>query len=80
MHCGASLNELQGSLVFHRKCLGKRLGCQMYVMPVFVEKYSKGMCSSWIVYVYTVLGVTNRWSGIQAGTVGWKMGWNDGCS
>ena len=31
MHCGASLIELHDALVFHRKCLGKRLGHQMYI-------------------------------------------------
>ena len=62
MHCGASLGELQGALVFHRKCLRKRLGHQMYVMPVFVEECSMGMCSSWV--VHTVLGVSNHGSGI----------------
>ena len=46
MHCGASLNELQGALVFHRKCQGKRLGHQMYML-VFVEECSMGTCSSW---------------------------------
>ena len=30
--------------------------------------------------LYTLLGVSNRWSGIWGGTVGWKMGRNDGCS
>ena len=30
MHCGATLRELHGALVIHRKCLGKRLGHQMY--------------------------------------------------
>ena len=45
---GASLSELHDALVFHRKCLGKRLGHQMY-MVVFVEECSMGMCmgSSW---------------------------------
>ena len=45
MQCGASLNELRGALVFHRKCLGKRLGHQKY-MAVFVGDCSMGMCSS----------------------------------
>ena len=30
MHCRASLREVLGALVFHRKCPGKRLGHQMY--------------------------------------------------
>ena len=35
----ASLRELHGVLVFHRKCLGKRLGHQMYdVQPRAVDK------------------------------------------
>ena len=48
-------------IVFHTKCLGKRLGHQIY-MVVFVEECSKGMCSSWA--HCTVLGVSKRWSGI----------------
>ena len=32
MHCGASLSKLRGALVFHRNCLGKRLGHQMYML------------------------------------------------
>ena len=47
MHCRASLSELQGALVFHRKCQGKRLGHQMYML-LFVEECSMGMCSSWV--------------------------------
>ena len=31
MHCGASVSELQCALVFHRKCLGKRLEHQLQV-------------------------------------------------
>ena len=68
MHCGASLSELHGALAFG-------LGHQMY-MVVFVEECSMGIFSSWV----HCAGVSNRWSGIQGGTVGWKMGWNDGCS
>ena len=70
-----SLSELQGALVFHRKCLGKRLGHQMYVMPVFVEECSMGMYmgSSWI--VHTVLGVSNHWSEIQGA---WNSGVENG--
>ena len=35
----ASLRELHGVLVFHRKCLGKRLGHQTYdVQPKAVDK------------------------------------------
>ena len=68
MHCGASLSELR----VHRKCLGKRLGHKMYIMPVLVEECSMGVCmgmySSWI--VHTVLGVSNRWIEIQGGRVG----------
>ena len=45
---------------------GKRLGDQMYVMPVFVEECNMGMCLSWI--VYTVLDVYNHWSGIYGGS------------
>ena len=30
MHYEASLRELQGALVFHTKCLGKKLGHEMY--------------------------------------------------
>jgi len=47
VHCGVSLSELDGASVFHKKCLGKRLGHQMY-MAVFVEECSIGMCSSWV--------------------------------
>ena len=66
MHCGASMSELQGALVFHRKCQGKRLGHQMY-MPAFVEECSMGMAHlgmSWVHCMYTVSGVSNCWSGI----------------
>ena len=47
MHCRASLSELQGALVFHRKCQGKKLGHQMYML-VFVEECSMGVCTSWV--------------------------------
>ena len=72
-HCGASLSELHGALALHKKCLGKMLGHQMY-MVVFVEECSMGMCSSWV-------HCTQCWVSLIAG-VGyrWKMGWNDGCS
>ena len=53
MHCGASLSELHGALVFHRKYLGKRLGHQMY-MPVFLEECSMGMCSSLVHFTHCV--------------------------
>ena len=52
---------VHGALVFHRKCLGKRLGHQMY-MVVFVEECSMGMCSSWV--HCTHCWVSNCWSGI----------------
>ena len=39
MHCGVSLSELRGALVFHRKCLGKRLGHQKYML-VFVGEWA----------------------------------------
>ena len=58
IYCGASLSELHGALVFHRKCLGKRLGHQMY-MAVFVEKCSMGMCFGSF-YTLHVLVVSNR--------------------
>ena len=74
MHCGASLSELQGALVLHRKCLGKRLGH----MLVFVGECSVGMCSSSV--HCTLLSDSNHLSGIWGETVGLKMGWNDGCS
>ena len=32
--------RVAGALVFYRICLGKRLGHQMYIMPVFVEECS----------------------------------------
>ena len=54
MHCGASLSELHGALVFHTKCLGKRLGHQIYV-PLFVEDCSMGMCSSWVHFTWLSL-------------------------
>ena len=71
-HCGASLSELQG---FLENDWGKRLGYQMYNMPVFVEECSMGMCmgSSWI--VHTVLGVSNGWSEIQGA---WNSGIENG--
>ena len=62
VHCGASLSELQGALVFHIKCLGKRLGHQMY-MPVFLEECST-VCAHLGFIVHTVLGASNCWSGI----------------
>ena len=67
MHCGARLSELHGALVFHRKCLGKRLGHQMY-MPVFVEQCIAWVCAHLGFIVHTVSGISNRWSGIW----GWK--------
>ena len=36
---------VHGALVFHRNCLGKKLGYKV----VFVEEYSMGMCSSWFI-------------------------------
>ena len=56
---------VHGALVFHRKCLGKRLGHQMY-MVVFVEECSMSMCSSrvhctqFIVWVSLIAGVGYR--------------------
>ena len=53
---------MHGALVFHRKCLGKRLGHQMY-MVVSVEECSMGIFSSWvnctqlIVWVSLIAGV-----------------------
>ena len=78
MHCGGSLSELQGALVFHR--MGKRVGHQMY-MVVFVEECSMCIFSSWvyctqfIVWVSLISGVGYRveqWGGK------WDA-WNDGC-
>ena len=53
---------MQGALVFHRKCLGKKLGHQMYKV-VFVEECSMGYVLI-LGSLYTVLGVSNHWSGI----------------
>ena len=39
---------------------------------------SMGMCSYWI--VHTVLCISNHWSGMYGGAVGWINGRNDGCS
>ena len=41
---------MHGALVFHRKCLGKRLGHQMY-MVVFVEECSMGLISSHLGFI-----------------------------
>ena len=75
MHCRASLSELQGALVFHRGCSGKRLGHQKY-MPVFVEECSMG-------YVLMLGSLyTLCWVSLING-VGYRVeqwGWNDGCS
>ena len=63
--CSALWGEperVAGCINVSSKMPGKRLGDQMYVMPVFVEECNMGMCLSWI--VYTVLGVSNHWSGI----------------
>ena len=69
---------MHGALVFHRKCLGKRLGHQMY-MVVFVEECSMGIFSSWvhctqfIVWVSLIAGVGYRveqWGGKWDGTMG----------
>ena len=44
--------------------------------PVLVEE-----CSIHLGFIlHTVSGVSNRWTGIWSGTVGWKMGWNGRCS
>ena len=51
---------MHGALVFHRKCLGKRLGHQIY-MVVFVEECSMGI---FLLYTVYCVGVSNRWSGI----------------
>ena len=55
-------------------CLGKRLRHQMYT-PVFV---GHSICAHFEFIVHTFLGISNRWSGIWVGTVGWKMGWDGG--
>jgi len=68
---------MHGALVFHRKCLGKRLGHQMY-MPVFGEESSMGM---WLIDIMGSL-YTLCWVSLIAG-VGYGMkqwGWNGGCS
>ena len=51
---------VHGALVFHRKCLGKKLGYKV----VFVEECSMGMCSSWVHCTQCCMGVSNHWSGI----------------
>ena len=48
-------------------------------MVVFVGECSM-VCAHLRFIVHTALSDSNRWSGIQGGTVGWKMGCNDGCS
>ena len=73
MRCGASLSELQGALVFHRKCQGKRLGHQMY-MPVFVEECSMGMCSSW---VHCTLCRVSLIAGVGYRVEQWGGKWNE---
>ena len=55
---------VHGALVFHRKCQGKRLGHQMY-MVVFVEECSMGM---WV-------HCTQCWC-LQS--LEWDTGWNSG--
>ena len=61
---------MHGALVFHRKCLGKRLGHQMLYMVVFVEECSMGIFPSWVhctqfvVWVSLIAGVGYRVSGI----------------
>ena len=57
-------------------CLEKRLGHQMYT-PVFV---GHSICAHLEFIVHTLSGISNPWSGIWVGTVGWKMGWDGGCS
>ena len=57
---------VHGALVFHRKCLGKKLGYKV----VFVEECSMGMCSSWV-------HCTQCWVSLITGV---GIGWNDGCS
>jgi len=82
VHCGASLSKLQGGLVFHRKCLGKRLGHQMYVV-VFVEECSMGMCSSWVhctqCWVAGVGYKVEQWGGKWDGTMGVANSCNSRC-
>ena len=63
MHCGASLSELQGALVFHRESLGEK---------VRTSNVHAGVCGGIVAWVcahlgfivHTVLGVSNCWSGI----------------
>ena len=52
---------VRGALVFHRKCLGKKLGYKV----VFVEECSMGMCSSWV-------HCTQCWVSLITG-VGYRM-------
>ena len=76
MHCGVSLSELRGALVFHRKCLGKSLGHQKYML-VFVGEFSMGMCSSsvhctqcWVSLITGVGYRVKQWGGKWDGTMG----------
>ena len=71
--CRALWGEPERVAGFHRKCLGKRLGHQMYVMPVFVEECSMGMCvgPAWIVHTVLIGCLSNHWSEIQGA-------WNSG--
>ena len=73
MHCGASLSELHGALVLHRKYLGKRSGPRLWSNVAWI-------CADLGFIVHTVSGSYICWSGIWGGTVGWKMGWNGECS
>jgi len=79
---------MHGALVFHRKCLGKKLGHQMY-MVVFVEECSMCIFSSWvhctqfIVWVSIIAGVGYRveqWGGKWGGTMGVANSSNWRCS
>ena len=57
VHCGASLSELQGALVFHRKSLGEKVRASNVhggVCGGNSEECSVGMCSSWVHCTYCV--------------------------
>ena len=70
MHCGVSLRELHGALVFHRKCMGKRLGHQMCLWSnVALVCAHLGFIAHCVGYLAGVEYGVEQWGGKLDGTV-----------
>ena len=64
MHCGASLSELHGALVFHRKSLGEKVRESNVHAGVCRGKEHGYVLILGSLYILAVLGVSNCWSEI----------------